>query len=195
MKSAYLFLAAIVVLATTFCSAQTIVDRLYIMRSDSTVFDPYMGMTHTCVLVYPDGRYRFERSFQGNRGGNPETKIYLDTLPEADFKALQAIIDDSQFQQIKTAPLRGGIVNDMDTLSIIVPREHEMQNINFTNAADRKPFEKTLKPFQNALKNLEKRKVAEAKQEKSDNCNPPQVMYRSTFRPGQDPMPDNNPQQ
>ena len=184
MKAAHFALAALLAFATTFSHAQTLVEKLYIMRVDTTSMDPYSGMTHTCVLLYPDGHYRMERSFQSAHGGDPETKVYLDTLPALDLKALQGTLDDATFQQIKTAPPHGGIIKDMDVLNITVPREHLMQQLNFNNAAERKPFDKELKPFLNSLKNLEKRKVAIAKTEKSDNCSPPRVMYRSSFTPG-----------
>jgi len=88
-----------------------------------------------------------EKTLQDRTGNNPETKVYQDTLPEADMKSWQAVLDDNNFVAIKTAPPHGGIVKDMDTLYVVVPREHEAQNINFNNAADRKPFDKALKPF------------------------------------------------
>ena len=123
--------------------------------------------------------------FSGITGSasNADTKIYLDTIPEADFKTLGTILDDTKFVAIKTPPVHGGIVKDMDTLLVSIPREHEVQNIGFNNAAERKPFEKDLKPFMSYLKNLEKRKVPAARAEQSNNCVPPQVMYRSE-RPG-----------
>ena len=170
--------------AATCSLAQTLVERPYVLRAETTTFEQYSGMQHTCVLIYPDGRYRMERTFQAMQGGDPETKVYLDTLPEADMKALQSVLDDEKFQEIKTAPTHGGIVKDMDTLYVIIPREHLMQNMTFINAADRKSFEKVLKPFQNSLKNIEKRKVPVAKSEKANNCESPRVIYRSTFSPG-----------
>jgi hypothetical protein len=173
-------------------SAQTLVQKLYLFRAETTTVDPYTGMTHTCVLLYPDGHYRLEKSFQGNGGGNPEIKIYVDALSETDLKAWQAVLDDGNFEDIKTAPPHGGIIRDMDTLSISVPREHAMQNINFNNAADRKPFDKALKPFLNSMKGIEKRKVAATKAEKSNNCEAPRVFYRSVrtgTAPEQPPQP------
>jgi hypothetical protein len=190
MRPAKLALAWILLLATLPSSAQTLVERVFVMRTETTSVDPLAGMTHTCVLVYSDGRYRYERSFQGIRGGAPETKVYIDTLPDADLKSLQSIIDDSSFQVIKTAPLHGGIINDMDTLLVTIPREHGIQNINFENAAARKPFDKTLKPFQTLIKNVEKRKAPVSKEEKPNNCEAPRIMYRTIGVPGS--TPDSN---
>jgi len=165
------------------CVAQTMVERTFLMRAESTTVDPYTGITRTCVLVYPDGKYRMERNFRGMTGStsDTDTKVFLDTLPEADLKTLGAVLDDGKFEAIKTGELsQDKMGKDMDTLLVSVPREHEVQNISFNNAAERKPFEKDLKPFLNFFKNLQKRKATIAKSEKSNNCEPPKVMYGST---------------
>ena len=174
--------------------AQTLVQRLYVLRADTTIFDQYSGMTHTCVLLYPDGRLRIEKTAQGTQGGDPDVRVYLDTLSEADLKTLQTVLDERKFAEIRTPAPHGGIVKDMDTLYVSVPREHVMQNISFNDAAERHPYEKALKPFQNSLKNLEKRKVPVAKSEKANNCEAPQVVYRSMLPTGSLPPPqeDNN---
>ena len=176
-----LILATLLTLMSALSSSQTLVEKLYVMRADTTTVDTYTGMTHICILVFPDGRYRLERSFQGMQGGRPETKVYLDKLSDAEFKALQGVLDESKFQEIKTDTPHGGIVQDMDTLTVNVPREHTLQNFSFVNAAERKPFEKTLKPFFNTLKSIEKRKAPIAKTEASNNCDTPRVMYRTAF--------------
>jgi len=193
MKTARLAVAGMMLLTCAISHAQTLVERVYLMRTETTAFDQFSGMTHTCIVVFPDGHYRMERTFQGMSGGDPETKVYLDALPEPDLKGLQAALDDGKLEEIKTAPPRGGIVKDMDTLYISIPREHRLQNLNFNNAADRKPFEKALKPFLSSLKNLEKRKVPVAKSEKSNNCDVPRVMYRSNGVSMPNPDTDQRP--
>lgn len=168
---------------TVTCFAQTLVEHSFVMRAETTTVDPYTGMTRTCVLVYPDGKYRMERNFRGMTGSSSDidTKVFVDALPEADLKALSAVLDDAKFVAIKSGELsQEKMGKDMDTLLVSVPREHEVQNIVFNNAAERKPFEKDLKPFLSFFKNLQKRKAAVAKAEKSNNCQPPQVMYGST---------------
>lgn len=179
MKSTLTSLLAVFFVVT--CFAQTLVERTFIMRSETTTMDPYTGTTHYCVLVYPDGKYRMERLFRGMTGGasNTDTKVYLETLPEADLKNLEAILDDGKFAAIKTGELKAESLQgkDVDTMLISVPREHEVQNIAFNNEAERKPFEKDLKAFQSFLRNIEKRKALVAKAEKSNNCEPPKIMY------------------
>lgn len=179
MKPKLPYLLAVFVVT---CFAQTLVERTFVMRAETTTVDPGTGMNSTCVLVYPDGKYRMERTFRGMTGSSSDinTKVFLDTLPEADLKALGAVLDDSKFIAIKTGELSPDkIGKDMDTLLVSVPREHAMQNIAFNNAAERTPFEKDLKPFLNFFKNLQKRKAPVAKGEKSNNCEPPAAMYGS----------------
>jgi hypothetical protein len=177
-KLAYFFGALLVVT----CFAQNLVERTFLMRAETTTVDPGTGTTRTCVLVYPDGKYRMERTFRGMTGSSSDinTKVFLDTLPEADVKSLSAVLDDEKLVAIKTGELSlDKMGKDIDTLLVSVPREHAMQNIAFNNAEERKPFEKDLKPLQNFLKNLQKRKVPVAKAEKSNNCEPPAAMYGS----------------
>ncbi|HTT22142.1 MAG TPA: hypothetical protein VMG82_24655 [Candidatus Sulfotelmatobacter sp.] len=178
MKAKRIHFVAIFFVVT--CFAQTLVERTFVMRAETTTVDPYAGMTRTCVLVYPDGKYHMERNFRGmtNSASNTDTKVVLDTLPEADYKALRAVLDDGEFVAIKTGELsQDKMGKEMDTLLVSVPREHEVQNIAFNNADERKPFEKDLKPLLNFLKNLQKRKAPVAKTEKSNNCEPPKIMY------------------
>jgi len=181
------FVAAIVALLLGQASAQTLVEKLYLMRSDTTTVEPYYGMTRICVVVFPDGHYRMERTYQSAQGGTPETRVFLDVLPPADLKNLQTALDNDDLQRIKTASPRGGIIQDMDMLSVSIPREHTLQNIDFQTAAQRKPFEKALKPFLGSLKALEKRKFPAAKNETPNNCETPRVMYRSVFPAGSNP--------
>lgn len=167
---------------------QTIVQRSFLIRADTTTMDAYTGMTHVCILVYPDGKYRLKRTFQSTQGGKAEPKVYLDQLPDANLKQLQTTIEDLGFQSTKTTERHGGIIQDMDMLTVTVPREHEMQNISFENAAQRKSYDKTQKPFVNWMKEVQKRKIQPAKEEAPNNCTAPRVLYRTEMRESQ--MPD-----
>ena len=187
MQLAKVALLLVLRFSSTLSFSQTLVERSFLVRVETTTFDPYSGMTHICILVFPDGHYRMERSFQSNQFGRGEDKIYLDTLPEGNVKELQAALENEQFQRINTGEARGGMVQDMDMLSVTVPREHVLQNITFVNAAARKPFEKELKPFLNWVKTVQKRKVPPAKTETANNCVAPRVMYRGVMPPNEDP--------
>jgi hypothetical protein len=163
----------------SYLSPQVLVSRPYVIRAETTIFDTYTGMVHTCILVQPDGHYRRERTFQGMNAGTPYVDIYLDTLPDDSFKRLQAILDDPDFQKIDTPPSRGGVIQNMDTLIVSIPREHSLQNMYFMTANERRPYERDLKPLMNWMKEVEKRKVRAIKEKTSDNCAAPRVLFRS----------------
>ncbi|MBZ5693828.1 MAG: hypothetical protein LAN36_00555 [Acidobacteriia bacterium] len=169
----------LVLLATAIALPQTLVQRTFLVRAETTTIDPYSGMTHICVLVYPDGKYRLERSSQTEAGRSAEVLVYLDQLPDASLKQLDSVLDDPAFGNIHTPEPHGGMIQDLDVLMLSVPRVNAIQNLSFETAAQRKPFEKALKPFINWMKDVEKRKVRVAKGESSDNCRAPMVMYRS----------------
>jgi hypothetical protein len=172
---------ALIALAATFAFPQSIVEQTFIMRAETASFDPYAGMSHVCMLVFPDGKYRLEKSFQSSNGTGTDMHVYLDQLPDASLKQLQAALDDPEFKGIHTPEPHGGIVQDLDQLGVTIPREQAVQNIAFETANERKPYEKGLKPLLNWMKDVQKRKVQIAKDARSDNCQPPRVVYRGSF--------------
>jgi hypothetical protein len=135
-----------------------------------------------CVLVYPDGGYRVEKSFQGKGVPKFEVTVYVGTLSDEDMKELHATISNPKFAQIQTAApadYRGQVSDhitkheDVNTLAITVPREHSVQKMTFMSASERKPFQPNLAPFVDWMKQLENRKLEPAKSEKPDNCKAP----------------------
>jgi hypothetical protein len=183
MKFAVSTLWLTLFLSPPFLLPQTLVSRPYVIRAETTVFDTYTGMVHTCILVQADGHYRRERTFQGMSGGTPYVDIYIDALPDDSFKRLQAILDEADFQKINTPPSRGGVIPNMDTLIVSIPREHSLQNMYFMTANERRPYEKDLKPLMNWMKEVEKRKVRALKEKTSDNCAAPMVQFRTGLPP------------
>jgi hypothetical protein len=172
-----------VLLFPPFLLPQALVSRPYVIRAETTTVDTYTGMTHTCILVQPDGHYRRERTFQGMSGGTPYVDIYVDALPDDSFKRLQEVLDDADFQKINTPPSRGGVIQNMDTLIVSIPREHGMQNMYFMTVNERRPYEKDLKPLISWMKEVEKRKVRALKEKTSDNCAAPMVQFRTGLPP------------
>jgi hypothetical protein len=183
MKGFKLYVVAILLGFSPLCPAQTLVERTYVMRVETTIAEPIGGLVHTCMLVYPDRRFRKEKSYVDRSNANPPTQVYLDKLPEADMHALEAIISDKQFQLIQSLGPRAFVVHDMDMLFVSIPQEHSVQNFVFKNEEDRKPYKETLKPFIRFIGNLDRRKVQTAKDEPSNNCEAPRVMYRSMVSP------------
>jgi hypothetical protein len=151
--------------------AQTTVERPFVMRAEIITDDPRSTLEDTCVLVYSDGRYRMEKSFDMIAGMDPrKTKVYLGTLPDNELQDLESVLHDEKFVQIKTTRQRLEISGTVDALVVTVPREDSAQLLVFKNSFERKPFEKDLKAFLNAFENIVNRKVAVAKTEKGNDC-------------------------
>jgi hypothetical protein len=201
------FALAILAIVIGKASAQTLVEKPFIMRYNEVTVDAFSHITGICVIVFPDGRYRMERTFQSSQQGHfddwqlRETKVFTGTLLPDDLKNLQAALDNDDLQRIKTAAFSvelpnlpidyrlsyGRLGSIGPTLSLSIPREHDIQNIEFGSPAQRKPYDKALKPFFNSLKALDKRKIPAAKNEIPHNCEAPR---RSTSRAGSSPEPD-----
>lgn len=165
-------------------SAQDLVKRQYLLKIDTSSFSSFAGATNVCLLVWEDGRYRMERTYQDPSGGRPQTQVFMDTLPEASLKQLQTVLEDAQFRTIKKSHEESAaIVRDLETMQVAIPREHEIQSFFFVNAEDRRPYEKTLKPFMSWLKDVQKRKVKADKDEKPNRCAAPMVQYRLSGPP------------
>jgi hypothetical protein len=168
---------------------QELVKQEYLVKVETMAFSTFSGATNVCLLVWKDGRYRMERTRQDRGGGKPEIRVLLDTLPEASLKQLQVILEDGQFKAIKKRREEGSaIVQNLETMQVVVPREHEIQEFFFVNAEDRRPYEKSLKPFMNWLKEVQKRKVTAANEEKPNRCAAPMVQYRYKGPPPEMPQ-------
>jgi hypothetical protein len=166
------------VLAAGFALPQTMVERTFLMRAETTTVDKLTGTTHVCVLVYPDGKYHLEKGFQSNESTTMDTHVYLDQLPDASLKQLETTLDSPDFQGISAPELHSNAPPDLDQLAVAVPREHAIQSMRFDTASQRKPYEKSVKPLLDWIKDVQKRKTPVAKDEHSNNCEAPQVMYR-----------------
>jgi|GEM_PF-6144564 len=170
MKTLPTFLPAVLFLFVSMF-AQTTGERIFIMRAEIITDDPHSTLMDTCVLVYPDGRYRMEKSYDMISGMDPrKTKVYLGTLPDSELRDLESVLNDEKFEQIKAARRQLDFRGTVNALLVTVPRGHSVQVLMFNNSFERKPFDKDLKAFSNALENIVKRKVAVAKTEKGNDC-------------------------
>jgi hypothetical protein len=106
-----------------------------------------MASEQYCVLVFSDRHYHYERANR-KMGVDRIRKTYEGELPEADWNALAAILDNKDFRELKqpegAPPL---IVQDAHTFAISVARDSNFQNMEFLDNKSRKPYESQLKPL------------------------------------------------
>jgi hypothetical protein len=180
---------AFVLLAVMFAFPQYLSERTYLVRAETALADN--GWIHFCVLVYPDGKYRLERE-KVNSNNKRKYNIYSGQLSEGSIKQLLATIDNPDFQALQTPWKHGGLVRNADVLRVTVPRLQQLQFISFETAHQRHPYEKTLKPFVNWMKQVEKEKGRELEGETANDCAAPLVFYRrSVPDPSQAAVPKN----
>ena len=102
---------------------------------------------------------------------------------------LKQVLADQGLQSVPRPAPKRGVIQDVDSLFALIPRQNDLQSIGFWTTKDRKPFQANLKPLQAWWKGVMKQKVPLAKKEPVNNCDPPEVVYRTgkdgqvTFHP------------
>jgi len=113
----------------------------------SEVVTGSMASEQYCVLVFPDRRYHFEKA---NRklGADRIRRVYEGQLSTNDWNALDGILDERSFQELK-GPQGAGplVIEDAHTFAISVARDSKFQNMEFLDNKSRKPYEVQLKPL------------------------------------------------
>ena len=167
---------------------QTLVQQTYVIRMENDLADAESDVVHTCLLVYPDGKYRVERSIQHDTG-RPDDQVYLGLLSGELMAELKQVLADQGLQSVPRPAPKRGVIQDVDSLFALIPRQNDLQSIGFWTTKDRKPYQANLKPLQAWWKGVMKQKVPLAKKEPVNNCDPPEVVYRTgkdgqvTFHP------------
>jgi hypothetical protein len=89
----------IIILAMSFAAlAQAPSQSQFLVRLKYVKSDLPLGVSTTCIAVFPDGRFHLEQ-----RADWPESKpqIYEDSLPDNDLRSLRTIIDDPELRNLK----------------------------------------------------------------------------------------------
>ena len=129
-----------------------------------------MQSQHYCGLVFEDRRFHYEQASRHN-GRDINRKIYEGELSEADWKALTGILDSKEFQAInvpRTVPSL--VIQDSHSYTISVARKNKFQNMEFLDAADRRPYQSQLKPLLRWWKAFRKNHMAESKASLDARC-------------------------
>jgi hypothetical protein len=142
------------------------------------------GVTNVCYLVMKDGNFRLEKYYQ-DPGSRPDPKVYEGKLTDEEMKELRAILTSQDFQSVKSEHNRGTTYyKDLNLLraTAYVSEEAPPQDFLFWEVDERKAYLKALKPFENWLKSLTKRKIPQSKSVKGNNCQPPEITPEEMHR-------------
>lgn len=113
----------------------------------SEVHPGVLGSEQYCMLVFDDHHFHAEQAHR-ERGKDRDRKVYQGQLSDADWNALNAILDARQFRELQVPrSMRALVVQDLHPYTISVSRQGGFQNMEFLNKESLKPYESQLKPL------------------------------------------------
>src|SRR5215813_4051745 len=97
-----------------------------------------MASEQYCTLVFASRRFHFEKADR-KVGKDRDRKVYEGELPEADWNALENILDNKDLRELKVSQdVMPMVVEDAHTYAISVDRNGTYQNMEFLNSKSRK---------------------------------------------------------
>lgn len=167
-------------LFATFAFTQTLEKLTYLVKAETSTFDPHYGWSHFCVVVYPGGKFHAEKE-KVDRDNNKKRKVYQGQLPDASIRQLESATRSTDFQAIQTPWKHGGFISDPDVVRAWVPRENSVQFISFETAKQRQPYKKMIEPLLEWIKEVDKAKGAAMEAETPTDCAAPLVLYHRSI--------------
>lgn len=125
---------------------------------------------HYCMLVFADHNFHAEKASR-HVGRDQERKIFEGNLSDADWSALDGILESDGFRKLNVpsgyVPLA---VQDAHFLTISVKREKGFQNMEFMNDSSRKPYDSQVKPLFQWWKSVRSRRMAASEAPADERC-------------------------
>ena len=129
-----------------------------------------MASEHYCMLVFADRSFHAEKA-RRKTGQDQERKTFEGKLSDADWNALDGILEGDGFRQLKVpsdyVPLA---IQEAHVYTISVRREKGFQNMEFMNDNSRKPYDSQLKPLFQWWKSVRSRRVAASESPADSRC-------------------------
>ena len=129
-----------------------------------------MSSEQYCMLVFDDHRFHAEKAIRGN-GQDRDRKVYEGILSDADWSALNGILDSDDFRKLNVKPgYVPLVVQRVHSFDISVRRETQFQNLEFMDDNSRKPYDAQLKPLLQWWKAARSRKMAVSEAPADKRC-------------------------
>ncbi len=176
MRRALHSLGAVLLLFLThpFAAAQFQPGGLFLLRLERTSAQAVSAgsANSECIIVYPDGRYHWEHTFQPFHGPVSATVVEA-TLPEDGLKELSGILDAPELVSLNPPKPSGQLVfREAEFVSLAIKRGHSMQSFALMDIQSNKSYEKALKPLLAWFKATGKKKIPPKKNADSTRCQP-----------------------
>lgn len=138
----------------------------------------------TCIVVYPSGRYRMEKSTQSYRD-KPKVRVFVDFLDHTQLQELQELLDQTELKASTHRNYPGGkTFREGEITTISVDRDGHVQQLGFASyfgvpgwvsniSSGTDPEERLVAPLRKWLKtHIEIRKVGPLKDAMATHCVP-----------------------
>ncbi|MCU1305800.1 MAG: hypothetical protein JWN45_495 [Acidobacteriaceae bacterium] len=135
------------------------------------------GATRTCLIVYPDNSFHFEklqRSFHDGTSKAPTLFVTESTLTTSETDQLTAIIQDTAIAKLEGGlPRRKALSKDSHELSFQIPRKNSaIQSIN-RFSSELQEVDPAVKPIVSLLSSIDSRDLPQVRDARADICKPP----------------------
>ncbi len=129
-----------------------------------------------CVLVQRNGQYHLERLHPYG------IRVFEGKLPNGALAALESLLMKDRLLRLQQSDIDVPLITgDLDNLFVSVLRPDHWQNLEFSSAESRKPYEEFLNPLLKWLDDLQKEKAKELTEESGrNNCLPPKEIQLQT---------------
>ena len=131
------------------------------------------GSNESCILVFPDKRYRIEKVHHG-WGNRLDASAFEGQLSDDEFRRVKAILDIEDFRELaQTAvPVTAPFVSDYDSVVIWVLRSNKLQELSFPTVSSRKPFRSAVDPVVNWFRAARKVHTSSVNPTQLSRCSP-----------------------
>jgi hypothetical protein len=135
------------------------------------------GATRTCLIVYPDDSFHFEKFQRNFRDGTPKAPTLYVTesiLTTSEADQLTAIIQDSAIAKLEGGvPHRKALSKDSHELSFQIPRKNSaIQSID-RFSSELQEGDPAVKPIVSLLSSIDSRDLPQVREARADICKPP----------------------
>ncbi len=138
------------------------------------------SMSHTCLTVFPDGRFHME---QGSFQPRSAAQIFEGSLPSENLNSLGALIEAEDLKNLPRTQEGMVTIAQGQAFSAVIHRGKEFQlfrriSLEGSGTQHPKPLPKAVEPllqwFQSSTKAVRQQKLPPLKTMKSTNCGFPQ---------------------
>ena len=129
-----------------------------------------MSSEHDCMLVFDNRTFHAEKASR-HVGRDQDRKVFEGNLSDADWNALDGILESDGFRKLNVPPgYVPLVVQNVHPFTISVQRGNGYQNLDFVDENSRKPYDSQLKPLFQWWKSVRGRRMTVSEAAADSRC-------------------------